>query len=84
MHFLLAVLPLLLSHAHGQERCPDGWLEAHAVGLGCLYCKPPGDAQTHEEAKTYCAGKHNEVGDDVGNPDHHVLPLVLPGRDSQL
>ena len=59
---LLAVLPLLLSQAHGLDTCPDGWIEAHGVDMGCLFFSHPKDHQGHEEANAYCVAKHEEVG----------------------
>merc|ERR1711887_334488 len=51
---LLAVLPLLLSQAHGLDTCPDGWMEAHGVDMGCLYFSHPKDHRSHDDAKAYC------------------------------
>ena len=58
---LLAVLPLLLSQAHGLDTCPDGWMEAHGVDMGCLYFSHPKDHRSHDDAKAYCVEKHEEV-----------------------
>merc|ERR1711892_84905 len=65
MHFshLLALLPLLLTQAHGLDRCPDGWIEAHGgIGMGCLFfCHPEDQQMSHEEATLYCMAKHEEA-----------------------
>merc|ERR1719309_1960392 len=58
---LLAVLPLLLSQAHGLDTCPDGWMEAHGVDMGCLYFSHPKDHKSHDDAKAYCVEKHEEA-----------------------
>merc|ERR1712098_652702 len=58
---LLALLPLLLSQAHGLDVCPDGWMEAHGVDMGCLYFSHPKDHKSHDDAKAYCVEKHEEA-----------------------
>merc|ERR1711970_472019 len=58
---LLAVLPLLLSQTHGLDTCPDGWMEAHGVDMGCLYFSHPKDHKSHDDAKAYCVEKHEEA-----------------------
>merc|ERR1712050_688356 len=57
----LALLPLLLSQAHGLDVCPDGWMEAHGVDMGCLYFSHPKDHKSHDDAKAYCVEKHEEA-----------------------
>merc|ERR1711875_14595 len=58
---LLAVLPLLLSQVHGLDTCPDGWMEAHGVDMGCLFFSHPKDHRSHDDAKAYCVEKHEEA-----------------------
>merc|ERR1711862_682556 len=58
---LLAVLPLLLGQVHGLDTCPDGWMEAHGVDMGCLYFSHPKDHRSHDDAKAYCVEKHEEA-----------------------
>ena len=69
---LLAVLPLLLSQVHGLDTCPDGWMEAHGVDMGCLYFSHPKDHKSHDDAKAYCVEKHEEV-----NSNHLTLASTL-------
>merc|ERR1712098_519007 len=57
----LALLPLLLNQAHGLDVCPDGWMEAHGVDMGCLYFSHPKDHKSHDDAKAYCVEKHEEA-----------------------
>ena len=71
---LLAVLPLLLSQVHGLDTCPDGWMEAHGVDMGCLYFSHPKDHKSHDDAKAYCVEKHEEVSSHCSsNPGIHTL-----------
>merc|ERR1711970_1632632 len=70
---LLAVLPLLLSQAHGLDTCPDGWMEAHGVDMGCLYFSHPKDHRSHDDAKAYCVEKHEEAYlVEVRSPQHET------------
>merc|ERR1711942_181597 len=69
---LLAVLPLLLSQVHGLDICPDGWMEAHGVDMGCLYFSHPKDHRSHDDAKAYCVEKHEEAYMEEGSGVHET------------
>ena len=57
---LVTFLPLF-SLAACIDRCPDGWMEAHGVDLGCIFFSHPKDHKSHDDATAYCLNEHEEV-----------------------